>query len=55
MDPIVVYRAAGMVSKQLAVNMPEALFQLEARAVADERDLVDVAKAVLARRIRFAR
>jgi AmiR/NasT family two-component response regulator len=51
--PVVVHRATGMVSVQLAVSAEEALFQLEARAVADERDLVDIANDVLERRIRF--
>ena len=49
----VVHQATGMVSVQLDVTVEEALFLLEARAVIDNRSLVDLAKDVVERRIRF--
>ena len=49
-----VHQAAGMVSVQVGVSVAEALLLLRARAYADERPLMDVARDVVARRMRFA-
>ena len=49
-----VQQAAGMVSVQAGVNVGEALLLLRARAYADERPVMDVARDVVARRMRFA-
>jgi hypothetical protein len=49
----VVNQAAGMVSVQLEVSVDEALFRLRARATVNDRALLDIAKDVVERRIRF--
>ena len=49
-----VHQAAGMVSVQAGVSVAEALLLLRARAYADERPLMDIARDVVARRLRFA-
>jgi hypothetical protein len=49
----IVHQAAGMVSVQLGVTIEEALFQLEARAVLDNRPVAEIATDVVERRIRF--
>ena len=49
----VVHQASGMVSVQLGVTVGEAMVRLRARAFAMEQPLVDVAQAVVARRLRF--
>ncbi|MES5819425.1 ANTAR domain-containing protein [Streptomyces sp. RG80] len=48
-----VHQATGMVSVQLNVSMEVALLRLRAHAYADERALGDVARDVVARRLRF--
>ncbi len=48
-----VHQAAGMVSVQLHVDLAEALRALRAHAWAHDRDVADVADAVVARRLRF--
>ncbi|MGH9153323.1 MAG: GAF and ANTAR domain-containing protein [Acidimicrobiales bacterium] len=50
---LVVHQAAGMVSVQLGVSVAEALIRLRARAIADDRPLVEVAADVVGRRLRF--
>jgi hypothetical protein len=50
----VVHQASGMVSAQLGVSVGEALIRLRAHAFANERPLVDVARDVVCRRLRFA-
>lgn len=50
---LVVHQASGMLSAQLDVGVDEALARLRAFAFAEERLLVDVAKAVVARRLRI--
>jgi hypothetical protein len=52
-DIAVVDQAVGMISAQLSVNLEEALFQLRACAVVDDRPVVDLAQDVVDRRIRF--
>jgi hypothetical protein len=49
----VVHQASGMVSVQLDVTVDEALSRLRAHAFAHDLVLTDVAKAVVARRLRF--
>jgi hypothetical protein len=49
----VVHQAAGMASIQLGVSVTDALISLRARAFAHERDLVDVARDIVERRLRL--
>lgn len=49
----VVHQATGMVAVQLGVDLGEALLRLRAHAFATNRLVTDVAKDVVARRIRF--
>jgi len=49
----VVHQAAGMVSVQLGVSVTEALVRIRAHAFAYDRHLVDIARDVVARRLRF--
>lgn len=46
-------QATGMISAQLSVGIDEAFVRLRGRAYADERRLTDVARDVVARRLRF--
>jgi hypothetical protein len=48
-----VHNAAGMVSAQLAISVTEALIRLRAFAFTNDRLLTDVAKDVIARRLRL--
>ncbi len=48
-----VHQATGMVSAQLGVSMDEAFVRLRAHAFADRRSLQDVARDVVARRLRL--
>jgi hypothetical protein len=48
-----VHQAAGMVSVQLGVKVSDALARLRAYAYAQERRLVEVSAAIVARRLRF--
>jgi hypothetical protein len=48
-----VHQATGMVLAQLGISATEALARLRAHAFAEERLLVDVARDVVARRLRF--
>ena len=48
-----VHQATGMISVQTAVGLTEALLLLRARAFSAERSLVDLARDVIARRMRF--
>jgi hypothetical protein len=50
---LVVHQAAGMVSVQLAVSVPEALVRLRAHAFAVGKPINDVAAAVVGRDLRF--
>jgi len=50
-----VHQAAGMISVQLGVGVEEALVRLRAHAYVQERRLVDVARDVVERRLRFSR
>lgn len=49
----VVHQAAGMVAVQLDVDVADALRALRAQAWAHDRDVADVARDVVARRLRF--
>jgi len=49
----VVHRAAGMVAAQLEVSVGQALVRLRAYAFGNERPLTEVAKDVVARKLRF--
>lgn len=49
----VVHQASGMVAEQLGVPLGEALLRLRAFAFADDRSVTDVARDLVARRIRF--
>jgi hypothetical protein len=48
-----IHQAAGMISIQLGITVEDALFRLEARAVTDDRPLIEVAKDVIDRKVRF--
>ena len=48
-----VHQASGMISVQLGLGVADALVRLRARAYADDRPLVDVAREVVERRLRF--
>lgn len=50
----VVHQAAGMVAAQLDTGVTEALIRLRAHAYGNELPLTDVAKAVVAKRLRFS-
>jgi hypothetical protein len=52
-DRIVVHQATGMVSAQLRAPVADALARLRAFAVANDRNLDEVAVDVVARRLRF--
>jgi hypothetical protein len=49
----VVHQASGMVSVQLGVSVTEALVRLRAHAFAHDESLTDVAREVVARRLRL--
>ena len=49
----VVHQAAGMISVQLAIDVPAALVRLRAHAFVAGRSILDVAADVVARRLRF--
>lgn len=49
----VIHQASGMVSVQLGVSLAAALARLRAYAYANDHSLADVAKDVVARRLRF--
>jgi len=49
----VVHQASGMVSAQAGISVSDALVRLRAHAFATGALLVDVAKDVVARRLRF--
>lgn len=49
----VVHQAAGMVAAQLDVTVGQALIRLRAHAFGNERSLLDVARDVVDRRLRF--
>ena len=49
----VVHQASGMVAAQLGVNLSEALIRLRGYAFANDRQVTEVARDVVARRIRF--
>ena len=51
--PYVVHQASGMVAAQLDVGVGQALIRLRAYAFANKRTVPDVAKAVVARTLRF--
>jgi hypothetical protein len=51
----VVHQASGMVAVQLDVNVGEALIRLRAYAFGHDRPLAEVAKDIVARRLRFDR
>jgi len=50
---LVVHQAAGMVSVQLGVTVGQALVRLRAHAFGNDRPLADVARDVVARKLRF--
>ena len=50
-----IYQAAGMITVQLDVDIPEALARLRAHAYAEERPLREVARDVVGRRLRLER
>jgi hypothetical protein len=52
---IEVYQASGMVMVQLDVDAAEAMVRLQAHAYAEGRPLADVAREVVARRVRLER
>jgi hypothetical protein len=52
-DRAVVHQATGIVKVQLSVNIAEALVRLRAYAYAADRPIEDVARDVVARRLRF--
>jgi hypothetical protein len=49
----VVHQASGMVAAQLEVSIGQALVRLKAYAFGNDRPLTDVAKDVVARKLRF--
>lgn len=49
----VVHQAAGMVSAQLDISVGQALIRLRAHAFGNDRSLTEVARDVVARRLRF--
>lgn len=48
-----IHQAAGMITVQAAVSVADALLLLQAHAFGSERPLLEVAKDVVARRLRF--
>jgi AmiR/NasT family two-component response regulator len=48
-----IYQATGMVLMQLEISATEALARMRAYAFAEQRLLIDVARDVVARRLRF--
>jgi hypothetical protein len=50
----VVHQAAGMVAAQLDTSVTDALIRLRAHAFGNDLQLTDVAKAVVAKRLRFS-
>lgn len=50
---LVVHQASGMVAAQLEVSVAEALIRLRAFAFGNDRPLPEVARSVVARRLRF--
>jgi hypothetical protein len=54
-DRAVVHQASGMVSVQIEADMADALTVLRARAFASGRPIVDVARDVVGRKLRFGR
>lgn len=50
---LVVHQASGMVAVQLGVDVEDALVSLRAYAFGNDRPLVEVAEAVVTRRLRF--
>ncbi len=50
-----IYQAAGMVTVQLDVDITEALARMRAHAYAEERPLSEVARDIVARRLRLER
>ena len=50
---LIVHQAAGMVSAQLDVSVGQALIRLRAHAFGNDRPLIDVARAVVDRQLRF--
>jgi AmiR/NasT family two-component response regulator len=48
-----VHQAAGMLTAQLQVRIPEALARLQAHAVATGRPVLDVARDVIAHRLQL--
>ena len=50
---MVVHQASGMVAVQLGVGVGDALVSLRAHAFAHDRSLVEIAEAVVMRRLRF--
>ncbi|WP_210573803.1 GAF and ANTAR domain-containing protein [Streptomyces sp. GESEQ-4] len=50
-----IYQATGMIMAQLGVGADEAMARLRGRAFAQERTAVDVARDVVAQRVRFER
>lgn len=50
---VVVHQASGMVAVQLGVGIGEALVRLRAHAFGNQRELRDVAREVVDRRLRF--
>jgi hypothetical protein len=49
----VVHQASGMVSAQLEVSVGQALIRLRAHAFGNDRPLTEVARDVVARKLRF--
>lgn len=49
----VVHQASGMVAAQLDISVGQALIRLRAHAFSNDRPLTDVARDVVARRLRF--
>ena len=54
-DRSVVHQASGMVAVQLEADLADALTVLRARAFASGRPIVEVAREVVARKLRFSR
>ncbi len=52
-DRVEVHQATGMVSVQAGVTLTNALLLLRARAFADDRTLLEVAREVVSKRMRF--
>jgi hypothetical protein len=50
---VFLWQATGMVSEQLGVSVDRALARLEARATEEDRTLLDLARDVIAGRVRF--